>query len=288
MSRFARVRHVVEYAVFRADGGADRGPAARNRLALVGLGWRAVAPHLRRHRRALDNLAVAFPEMSAAERERIALDMWENLGRTFAEFFHLRQIDAEGRLALEPPERFQAIAAGGPFVVCGLHMGNWELMALAGHRFGVKLAGIYQILANPLVDRAVYAMRAPWYLGGLWVKSTATARALLRQAHEGGSPAFLADLHEGRGVATPFFGRPALSNPFPALIARATGLPLYAVRVMRLPDAHFSMRIERIEVPQTDDRDADVAAATAALHARFEEFIREAPEQWTWAHRRWR
>ena len=35
------------------------------------------------------------------------------------------------------------------------------------------------------------------------------------------------------------------------------------------------------------DRDADVLNATANLHARFEEFVREAPEQWMWAHRRW-
>ncbi|MGD1037302.1 MAG: hypothetical protein ABR878_08910 [Roseiarcus sp.] len=288
MSRFARVRHIVEYAAFRATAALIAALPLETASRWSGRGWRAIAPHLRRHRRALDNLAAAFPEMSAAERERIASAMWENLGRTFAEFFHLSQIEAQGRLALEPPERFQAVAAAGPFVVCGLHMGNWELMALAGYRFGVKLAGVYQILSNPLVDRAVYALRAPWYLGGLRVKSTATARALLRQAHEGGSPAFVADLHEWRGIATPFFGRPAFSNPFPALIARATGLPLYAVRVIRLPNAHFSMRIERIEVPKTDNRDADVAAATAALQARFEEFIREAPEQWMWAHQRWR
>ena len=56
---------------------------------------------------------------------------------------------------------------------------------------------------------------------------------------------------------------------------------------MRLPDVRFSVRVERIEVPETGDRDADVLAATTALQAQFEEFIREAPDQWMWAHRRW-
>ncbi len=288
MSRFARVRYIVEYVVFALTAALIRALPLETASRWSGLGWRAVAPHLRRHQRALDNLALALPETSVAERQRIALAMWDNLGRTFAEFFHLRQIDAERRVALESPERFQAIVAAGPFVVCGPHMGNWEAIAPLARRFGVKLASVYQILSNPLVDRAVYELRAPWYPNGLMVKSPATARALLRLAREGGSPVFVADLHEGRGVPTPFFGRPALSNPFPALIARTTGAPLYAARLIRLADVHFSLRIERVEVPVTADRDADVAAATAAIQARFEEFIREAPEQWMWAHRRWR
>ncbi|MGO4870669.1 MAG: lysophospholipid acyltransferase family protein [Roseiarcus sp.] len=287
MGRFVQVRHYAEYAVFRAIAAIIRALPLETASRWSGLGWRAVAPHLRRHQRALDNLAMALPETSAAERERIARDMWENLGRTFAEFFHLDQIDAQARVTMEGAERFQTIVDAGPFVVCGMHMGNWELMSLTATRFGAKLAGVYQGLTNPLVERYVYEMRAPMYPAGLLDKSPATARALLRLAREGGCPAFLADLREGRGVETPLFGHPAMSNSFPALIARMTGLPLYAARVLRRADARFSLRIEPVPVPKTRDRGADVAAATATLQALFEEFIREAPEQWMWAHRRW-
>jgi len=106
-------------------------------------------------------------------------------------------------------------------------------------------------------------------------------------ARAGGYPAFVADLREGRGVKVPFFGRPAWSNPFPALIARVSGIPLYAAAVVRTKGAHFVVRIEPVEVPRGDDRDADVLATTAAIQARFEQFIRDTPEQWMWAHRRW-
>jgi KDO2-lipid IV(A) lauroyltransferase len=37
----------------------------------------------------------------------------------------------------------------------------------------------------------------------------------------------------------------------------------------------------------TDDSAADALTATKALHRQFEAFIREAPEQWMWAHRKW-
>ena len=47
--------------------------------------WRTLASRGRRHQRALDNLARAFPEKSQEEREAIASAMWENLGRVMAE-----------------------------------------------------------------------------------------------------------------------------------------------------------------------------------------------------------
>jgi KDO2-lipid IV(A) lauroyltransferase len=288
MSRLADARNLFEYVVFRLFAALIQALPLEVASRWLGLGWRAIAPRLRRHRRALDNLALALPETSAAERERIARDMWENLGRTCAEFFFLREIEAEGRAKMESPDEVRAIVAAGPFVVCSLHMGNWELMSAVGARYGAKLAGVYQKLHNPLVERYVYAIRAPGYPGGLYDKSPAMMHAFLRIAREGGCPAFLADLHEGRGIPTVFFGKPAFANPFPARIARSLGLPLYAARVLRLPGVRFSLRAVPVEVPRTDDRDADVAAATAALHARFEEFIREAPAQWMWAHRRWR
>ena len=109
----------------------------------------------------------------------------------------------------------------------------------------------------------------------------------MKIAKDGGSLSFLADLREGKGVAAPFFGRPAHSNTAPARIARQFGQKLYAVRILRKPGVRFSIRVEPVDVPNTGDRDADVFAATAALQAQFEDFVREAPEQWMWAHRRW-
>ncbi|HEY1940624.1 MAG TPA: lauroyl acyltransferase [Roseiarcus sp.] len=286
MSRIARARQYSEYLAFRSVAALIGALPLELASRWCGAGWRLVAPHLPRHQRALDNLARAFPEATPAERERIALAMWNNLGRTFAEFFHIQRIVADGRIALEPFERFEEIAKR-PFIVCTLHMGNWEILSQAGLRFGLPLAGVYQRLTNPYVDEWLLKVRSPLYPGGLFDKSPATARALLKLARDGGFPAFVSDLRERRGLLTPFFGQPARSNPFPALIARVTGLPLYAARTMRLPDVRFTVRIERIEVPETDDRDADVLAATTALQAQFEEFVREAPEQWMWAHRRW-
>jgi Kdo2-lipid IVA lauroyltransferase/acyltransferase len=251
------------------------------------LAWRLIAPRLHRQERALRNLALAYPELSDAERKRIAAGMWGNLGRTFGESFHLKEIIAQKRIRFEPKEQLEEIVRGGPCVVCGLHLGNWELVAYASKLMDASFTGVYQRLSNPLVDDETRKLRAFLYDGGLLPKAPVSARALMKAAKSGGYPAFLADLRDDNGAAVPFFGAPALSTVFPALLARKTGLPLYAGAAFREPKVRFVIRAQRVEVPHTDDHAADATAGTAALHEQFEAFIRQAPEQWMWAHRKW-
>ena len=287
MSFKKRLQHRLEYAGFSLLQATARAYPLEAASRHSGLAWRLIAPRLYRQERALKNLALAYPEMSLHERKKLAADMWENLGRTFAESFHLKRIVAEGRIRFEPEERFDEIARGGPFIVCGLHLGNWEIVAYAGKRMGVPLTGVYQRLSNPYVDGDTHKLRAFLYEGGLLPKAPVTARTLLRTAQDGGYPAFLADLRDDRGAKVPFFGHPARSNTFPALLARTAGLPLYAGAAFREPNVRFVIRIEPVPVPVTKDRAADAIAATAALQKQFEAFIREAPAQWMWAHRKW-
>jgi Kdo2-lipid IVA lauroyltransferase/acyltransferase len=281
------LRHRLEYLGFRAVEAAATALPLGAVSWSSGLAWRLIAPHLHRQERVLRNLKLAFPELSEAERQRIAGAMWENLGRTFGESFHLREIVAEKRIRFEPMEQLEDIIRGGPCVVCGLHLGNWELVAYASKLMGASFTGVYQRLSNPLVDEETRKLRAFLYDGGLLPKTPVTARALMKAAKSGGYPAFLADLRDDNGAAVPFFGQPALATVFPALLARKTGLPLYAGAAYREPNVRFVIRGERIEIPHTDDHAADAIAGTAALHAQFEAFIRRAPEQWMWAHRKW-
>ena len=174
------LRFRLEYAGFRVLQAAARSLPLEPVSRLSGMAWRLIAPRLYRQERALNNLALAYPEMSLEERKRLAADMWENLGRTFAESFHLERIVAEGRIRFEPEERFDEISRGGPFVICGLHLSNWEILAHTGKRMGVPLTGVYQRLSNPYVDAETRKLRAFLYEGGLLPKTPVTARTLPR------------------------------------------------------------------------------------------------------------
>jgi KDO2-lipid IV(A) lauroyltransferase len=281
------LRHRLEYLGFRAAQAAATALPLEAVSWSSGQAWRLIAPRLHRQERALRNLELAYPELSDAERQRIARAMWENLGRTFGESFHLKEIIAQKRIRFEPMEQLEDIIRDGPCIVCGLHLGNWELVAYASKLMGASFTGVYQRLSNPLVDEETRKLRAFLYDGGLLPKTPVTARSLMKAAKSGGYPAFLADLRDDNGAAVPFFGVPALATVFPALLARKTGLPLYAGAAFREPKVRFVIRGARVEIPHTDDPAADAIAGTAALHAQFEAFIRRAPEQWMWAHRKW-
>jgi KDO2-lipid IV(A) lauroyltransferase len=255
---------------------------------LSGKLWRFIAPHLRRQKRALVNLERAYPEKSHSERKAIAAAMWENLGRTFAESLHIQALTKSDRIVFEPSESFDEAARGAkPFIVCGLHLGNWEILAHGGQRLGVSLIGVYQRMSNPHVETLMRSIREPLYTAGLTPKTPMAARVLLRAIKNGASPCFLADLRDDNGPSVPFFGRLARSTVFPALLARTTGIPLYAGAAFRRPGSRFSIRIAPIAMPQTNNSAADALVATQALQRQYEAFIREAPEQWMWAHRKW-
>src|ERR1700689_1666428 len=148
---------------------------------LSGKLWRVIAPRLSRQKRALANLELAFPEQSLGERKAIAAAMWENLGRTFAESFRIKTLTESDRIVFEPPEGFDEAARGAkPFIVCGLHLGNWEILAHGGQRLGVSLFGVYQRLSNPHVETLLHSIRVPLYKAGLTPKTPMSARVLLR------------------------------------------------------------------------------------------------------------
>jgi KDO2-lipid IV(A) lauroyltransferase len=103
----------------------------------------------------------------------------------------------------------------------------------------------------------------------------------------GGSICVSADHRDPNGLSVPFFGRPAPSVALPAWLAVRYGARLLAVRVDRLPDARFSVVLERIVVQDTGNVGADVLATTATIQSMLEAWIRIDPGRWRWFYKRW-
>jgi len=282
------LRYRLEYALFRVVAAVMSILPIEAASAGSGALWRLVAPLSKRHRRALGNLKAAYPDLTDAERRALASEMWDTMGRIFAESLRLEEIASSGRVVLDNPEEARAILKDQDgFIICAAHQGNWEVAVIGLPVLGYQAAGIYQRLKNPYVDAAARRLRAPLYAAGLLPKGQQTARAALRHVKNGGVISIMADLRENRGVKVPFFGREAASTPFPAMLAVTLGKKLLLGEVIREPGVRFRIRVEEVDVSRTSDREADIVATTANLQRRIEHHVRARPGQWMWGHRRW-
>ncbi|MBK6733203.1 MAG: lysophospholipid acyltransferase family protein [bacterium] len=78
--------------------------------------------------------------------------------------------------------------------------------------------------------------------------------------------------------------------PGPALPASLqTGCPVIPMGIVRQPDGSHVLHVGPVLHPEGRTADeAGIRAYTAAISAAVEEFIRRAPAQWFWVHRRWK
>ena len=295
------VRQRAEYLGLRLISAVVRALPLEAGASLSARLWRLIAPLNRRHRRALQNLAVAFPDKTAAEREAIARAMWENLGRVMAETMQIDRIIAEPeRITLLPDtERVHARYKNkmGAAIGVTLHMGNRELAAWPMTIAGNNPAAVYRSVKNPYVDRYLRHLRRNLYPGGLLGKGSIngsreegqrTARLIMDFVRRGGRLGLVCDLYDRTGLPVPFFGQPAKSVTIPAMIARRVGARIWMSRCLRVGrQSRFTIELKELKVPRTANAADDVRWITAAMQEQFEAWIRETPEQWMWSNRRW-
>jgi KDO2-lipid IV(A) lauroyltransferase len=287
------IRQRLEYALLRAIILLVRAMPLDMATAVSARGWRFIAPRTRRHRRALRNLAKAMPETSPAEREAIALGMWDNLGRVMAETILLdRLLKDPSRFEFENPALISRYRDKmGPIVIAGLHMGNWEVAVLPALALNARPAGVYRIVENPYVDRYLRDKRSALYPGGLFASKSdeglATIMRIAAHLRAGGTLVMLADLLD-YGVQVPFFGHLVFATKAPAWLARRAGTRLGVGRCIRIGrESRFKIAFKELKVTRTDNPDEDIRTITAAIYREFEAWIREHPEQWMWSNKRW-
>lgn len=295
------VQFRLEYALLRLVVGMVKIVPLNLATRLSAASWRRLAPIVnpKRHKRALDNLAIAFPDKSEAERLDIALKHWENLGRVMVETMRIDELAQHPEaISIRNPKVFGRYANKlGPIVGASLHMGNWELAIWPLTIAGANPAAVYRSVNNPYVDRYLREQRKDLYPGGLFGRgrvegdhgeSQKTARAIMDYVRQGGRLGIVCDLYDRTGLPVPFFGKDAPTVTIGAMIARRTGARIWLSRCMRVGDeSKFEIELVELRVPRTKDLGEDVKWATAAMTRQFEDWVREKPEQWMWSNRRW-
>jgi KDO2-lipid IV(A) lauroyltransferase len=286
-----KLRYGAEAAVFFGFMALFRviGLEAASRLG----GWigRNIFVWLPPDRVARRNLALAFPEKTAAERDDIRRTMWDNLGRVVGEYPHLDKFTPKGEdprvgYSLPPGVTLESFASQ-PLIFLSGHFANWEMLPILAHQVGLDAAAVVRPPNNPYVANWVARQRQINGPATLIAKQNA-ARPMLAHLRGGKALCILVDQKLREGIAVPFFGRDAMTTPAPAALALKTGARIVVVANRRLPGARFHVSVlAPLHFVPSGEESRDITALTAAITAQIEEIVREDPGQWLWIHQRW-
>ncbi|MEK7401324.1 MAG: lysophospholipid acyltransferase family protein [Gemmatimonadota bacterium] len=288
------LRHRVQYGAMRAAFaivGALGFRAASNfgaRLGLLGY-----SPLGIRRRVVERQIEAAFPEWSADRVREVARAAYESLGRSSTEAAILSRCSRDEILALFDPgdswEVFErARQQGRGVIIVAGHLGNWELSGAYLAARGVEVEAVTRQQENPLFD--AYLTRTRLRLGFKPIYDGDAVRRVPRALRDKIAVAFVMD-QGAAGLAStwvPFFGRQAKTPRGAATFALRLGAPIVFMVALRKPDGRFTIHFEEVPVKATADKNADVDRIVADCTMVLERWVRRAPAQYFWHHRRWK
>jgi KDO2-lipid IV(A) lauroyltransferase len=287
------VDRVVYWFARAAIGAAARVPQGLGYGAAAVLGRFWFAVDRRRRRYALHFLKNAFPELSERERLRTGSRSMASLFKVPLDMARLTRLlerggDIREVLDYEGAER-QLASLRAPYLGLTAHLGNWEVAAIgvAQHTGGAH--GIARVSKNPLLQRWILANRER---GGLHIHPRRGGiRDLANALARGGVGLQVVDQNQRlRGVFAPFFGEIASNERSAASLALRHGYPIVVgVALRRGRGFRFDfVAAEPFVLERTGDKARDLYTAVVRINRTIERLVRLAPEQYLWAHDRYR
>ena len=238
-------------------------------------------------------IAAALPQLSPDEVRRVAVRAYANLGRTSIETALLPYYGAERVIDLfDAVEGWsiveERLARGRGLILVSGHLGNWELGGAYIAARGLPIGAVARYMENPLFDR--YLTRTRERIGMTVVHDDEAVRRVPRALRAGHAIAFLMD-QGAVGLAStwvPFFGRLAKTPRGPAVFSLRLGSPMVFGTALRQPNGRFRLSFEPIDTASSGQLERDVERIVAEYTTVLERWVRLAPEQYFWHHRRWK
>jgi KDO2-lipid IV(A) lauroyltransferase len=240
------------------------------------------------------NLEFAYGSgMSAGDKERLAQAVfrhfvrfgWEMLALLVAPLSRIRK----RVLVLGQEHVVAALAQGRGMIAIAAHAGNWEYTVMGYGLQHQPVAVVARELDHPLGRTLARHLRERG--GNLMLDKRGGLPAILKHLRTGGIVGIVIDQNTAsdEGLLVDFFGHPARTTPVAALLARHRDIPVLPVLSRRLDGGRHLMAIfPPIPAENTGDLQADVLRHLQLQSRVLEAWVRAAPSQWLWLHRRWK
>lgn len=235
------------------------------------------------------NLAKCFPQMPAAERERLARAHFRMFMRSFIERSLLWWASRERVMRLMRVEGLEHIRAleGRPVILVAPHFVGIDA-ACTRLVCEVHMAGLYARQKDPLYDALLLHGRTRFDPQGIAIARQDGVRPILAALRKGIPIYYAPDLDFGRAdaVFVPFFGVPAATITGVSRLARASKAVVLPVISRILPGGQGY--VVTVFPPFENFPTRDVEADTRRINAFIEAQVLRMPEQYYWVHKRFK
>ena len=211
----------------------------------------------------------------------------EQTGKVFFEFFSLDKFDWKN-ITLKNKENLDLIRNhNGSRIFISAHIGNWEITRNYLLKEGFVLHSVYRQANNMMIDKYIQKKRET-NNAYFYKKGSDSAKNMIKVLKNDEDLALLVDQRDSSGPLIKFFGKDAFaSDGFASLALKYKTLvcPLYSIR-----DENGSFQIIMDKpLKFSDYQDLNSKELVQKVYFEyFEKWIKENPEQWLWAHERWK
>jgi KDO2-lipid IV(A) lauroyltransferase len=258
-------------------------------MALLGWVFGIVGPRIRSSQRMRNTFALGFPTLNDAELDARVKKSWVSFGRTVATIPHLHNFVASrrgARITLQNTNFFQELE-GKAMVVCGAHVGNWEVAAAMPKGRSRQAFISYNPAPNPYIETLIQNYRAA--TGNGFVRKEQIPRVGAQTLRRGDLMYFTIDQRVEPGDSISFLGLPALASRFPARLAVKYGCPIQPLEAVWKGGAHYEVLFHAPLYPDTTIADEDARSRDLMLRMFrvIEGMVRDRPDEWFCLKARW-
>ena len=245
-----------------------------------------------RRRLAATNIANAFPDKTAEEREDILQQSYRNLGRFLAEALWGWNANADalaGHVRFVNPELISRYTGQGQSVVLlAAHFCNWEwLLLTAGGVLHVPIDAVYKPQRMKGIDEFLRARRARF--GGNPIPHQNFMFEVMKRKKDVRAYALVADhtpKHDEEKHWTRFLNQDTAFFVGADKIAKILKAPVIYVAMRRDGPGRYNVELKLLAEPPYDrDSGPEIVERFART---LEEEIRRSPADWLWLHRKWK
>ena len=257
--------------------------------SLSGKLFEIIGPYFRSEKIIHSNIKKAVPDIETNYLKKITKLMWNNYGRTFAEYIFIKDfrfgslksnIEVEGQNILN-----QIVKSNKQVIFISGHLSNFELMAMYLDSAGVNLCAIYRPLNNIFLNGIMEKIRKNYICKNQIKKGLGGLKQLMVLKKKNYSTALMIDQRVSQGILSDFFGQKALTTTIPAQLVKKFKTPVVPIYIERIKNLKFKITINQpIIFNETDT----VQNITDKLNKILEKMILKKPEHWIWSHNRWK